>query len=459
MPSQQLKRYEQILQGMINGVVARTDLSDLGDTSAFKHLLAATAREVDEAYYQLALMRDVFSIDTAVGDDLDLRAAEIQPSVLVRRAATKATGAVTFSRPGTIGTVAIPAGTVVKTADGKAFQTTSSGSIGAGDTSSLPVAAVAVEAGAAGNVAPGTVVRFDAKPAGVSSVSNLVSFANGTDKETDDEFRARIRSFIRTLSRATNEALEFVARSVSIDTGQRVVYAHVFEDPINRGEVTLYIDDGAGTAETVATVVGENVTAGLSGPPADTAVGGEEFLSLDNKPVKLGTPFTLTSSVRGALVDGTDYVLNDADARIYFTPALTAGEGITGGYTHYTGLIAEVQKVIDGDPNDRLNYPGWRAAGVRVRVRTPQILQQVVQASIVVRDGYTQAEVFAEITAAVSAYINGLGISGDVLRNEVIERIMAVPGCYNCTLLSPASDVIMLDDQLPRITSGNILLT
>lgn len=459
MPSSQLKRYEQILQGQINAVVARTDLADLTDSSVFKHFLAAIARELDEAYYQMALIPDRWNIDTAVGDDLDQRAAEIQPALLYRQQATKATGQVTFARVGTSGTVVIPSGTIVKTADGKEFVTTAVATIPNLSTTAAPVAAIAREAGASGNVAPGTVIKFDAKPAGVDTVTNAASFATGSDKETDDAFRSRLKRYIATLARCTPEALEFIAQSVQLSNGQRVVYSHVYEDPINRGEVTLYIDDGAGTAETVDVIASENVTLGLAGPPPDSAVGGEEFLSLDNKPVKTASPFTLTSSVRGALVSGTDYLLDDASGQLYFTPALVTGEVITASYTAFTGLIEEVQKVVDGDPNDRANYPGWRAAGVRVRVATPQILQQVVEASVVVKDGYSQSAVFDEIEAALSAYINGLGISGDVVRNEVIATIMSVAGVYNCSVIQPASDVIMLDDQLPRLTSGNILLS
>lgn len=466
MPSIVLKRYEQILQNAINIVVARSNLSDISDASSMKHVLAAFAREMDELYYQVGLIPDRFSIDTAVGDDLDARAAEIQPAVLTRFPAAKSTGSVVFGRPGTSGTVNIPSGTVVKTASGTEFETTAVGTIANLSSTSALVPVIARTPGAAGNVAPNTVTKFDAKPAGVSTVVNPSSFSNGADKETDDAFRARLKSFIASLARCTPQALEFIAGQVRISNGQRVAFANVFEDPINRGEVTLYIDDGSGTAETVTNVVNETVTEGLAGPGGDSAVGGEEFLYLNLKPIKLTVPREIRSPAnlphfagRGVLVAGVDYLLNDADGQLYFTPGLSPGERIEADYTAFAGLIAEVQKVVDGDPADRVNYPGWRAAGVRVRVQTPQILQQIVQASIVVREGYSQSEVESEIEAAVSDYINTLGISGDVIRNEIIERIMAVPGVYNCALLQPTSDIIMLDDQLPRITSGNILLS
>ena len=467
MPAVTLKRYEQILQSLINTVVARSDLSDITDSSTLKHILASFARELDELYYNLGLIPDRFNLDTAVGSDLDARALEVQPAVITRNLAAIATGSVVFSRVGTVGTIAIPIGVTIKTASGVKFTTTAAGQILNGFSSSAAVAASADEAGTAGNVAANTITKFDAKPAGVNTVTNPSSFSNGADEETDDAFRARIKSFIATLARSTVQALEFIAGQTQLANGQRVAFAHAVEDIIERGEVILYIDDGAGTAETVEPVVAELVTTGLAGPGGDSAVGGEEFLYLNEKPIRLpDVSFQVRSPAnlphfagRGVLTQGTDYFFDDASGQLYFTPALVAGEQIEADYTAFTGLIEEVQKVIDGDPSDRVNYPGWRAAGVRVRVKVPQILQQVVEGSVSVREGYTQADVLVAAEAAVSAYINALGISGDVVKNEIIERVMALPGVYNFSLTQPASDVIVLDDQLPRVTSGNILLS
>lgn len=470
MPGPVYLTYEQILQRMVNTVVARTSLTDLTDSSVFKHLLAGPARELDEVYFQMSQVTNIFSIDSAVGDDLDARAAEVQPTLIKRLAASKAIGTVVFGRPGTTGLVSIPIGTVVKTASGVKFVTTAAGSIANLSSTSSPVPVVAQVAGAAGNVDLDTVTKFESKPAGVTTVNNPSTFVGGADKESDDVFRARIKGFISTLARNTIEALEFIAKTVTIPDGKRVVFAHVFEDPIYRGEVLLYIDDGGGTAETVTVVTGEVVTQGLGGPPPNTAVGGEQFLRLDSWPVKTAAPFTLTSTMPGPTVvvleSGTDFLLDDSTGWIYFLPdsalyadGLRTGESLAASYTAHTGLIAAVQKIVEGDPDDRVNFPGWRAAGVRVRVVTPAVLQQLVSASVLVADGYSSVDVQTAVKAAISDYINNLGISGDVIVAELVQRIMEVPGVINVTILDPTGDVILLDDQLPRITSANITLS
>jgi uncharacterized phage protein gp47/JayE len=470
MPRFTPKRYEQILTAMLAKLVSRTDLSDITDASGVKHLLAAAARQDDELYFQMTLLLDLFSIDRAVGEDLDERAKDIQPSIVTRFQAVAANGNVVFSRVGTVGTINVPSGTKVKTADGKIFTTTAIATItpaspqqigghGVGRDSN-PVGAIADIPGTAGNVASNTIIKFDGKPAGVDEVTNPNPFQNGLDQELDDAFRARLKRFIASLPRSTVEAIETGVLGLTDPIGGRtVLFIKVVEDLILRGDFTTYVDDGTGTAETTAAVVGENMTLGLAGPPPNSAVGGEQYLNLNNKPVKDSIVPVLSSSTRGALTINAHYTLEPASGQIFFTPPLVASEVITAGYTHYTGLIQFVQKVIDGDILDRANYPGLRAAGTRALVRTPQILVQTVAAVLTVKEGFVQGDVQTAVREEIKRYINGLGISGDVIRNEVIKRIMTVAGVYNVSLTVPAADVILLDDQMPRISDPNITLS
>jgi uncharacterized phage protein gp47/JayE len=531
------KRYEQILPQMIARVITRTGMSDVSDSSIVKHILAAAARADDEQYYQMSLILELFSIDTAVGEDLDERAAEIQPALISRIQAQKATGTVVFSRNTASGlTVTIPIGTKIKTSDGIVFKTTSTGTItpgspeqigghGAGRDSNL-VAIVAEVAGTSGNVAANTIIKFVSKPGGVDQVTNLTSLINGLDKETDDSFRQRIKDYVASLARSTPQALESgVVGQQDPDSGAIILYAKVVEDIVNLGNVTLYIDDGTGAAESVATTpqalaatytwngtttvtcgdtseiteddfirldsdgtwfpvvsivadvsvtIGnpdavaipsgatqsskgtDLLTLGLAGPPPNSAVGGETTLFTDIAPIKDTDPFVVTSSTRGLLIRDTDYILNPASGQIDFTPALSTGERVLADYTYYEGLIALAQKIVDGDPDDPLNYPGLRAAGVYVRVQTPQVLLQTVDVVVTVAEGYDQDEVKSEVRQAIKDYINTLNISGDVIRNRLITKMMLVPGVVNVLLDAPSADVPILDDQLARTQDVNI---
>lgn len=537
MPRFTPKRYEQILPQMIARVVTRTDMSDVSDSSVVKHILAAAARSDDEQYYHMSLLLELFSIDTAVGEDLDERAAEIQPAIISRIQASKSSGTVVFSRNAASGlTVTIPIGTKIKTSDGVLFKTTSTGTItptsaeqisghGVGRDSNL-VSVVAEVAGASGNVAAGTIIKFSSKPAGVDEVVNQSAFSNGLDKETDDSFRQRLKDYIASLARSTPQALESgVIGQQDPDSGATILFAKIVEDIVNLGNVTLYIDDGTGAAESVATtpqalaatftwngtttvssadtselttddfirldsdgtwfpivsitpdvsvVIGnpgavsipsgatqsskatDLLTQGLAGPPPNAAVGGETTLFTNLKPIKDGDPFVVSSSTRGLLTQDVDYILNPASGQLDFNPTLSTGERVIADYTYYEGLIALAQKIVDGDPDDVVNYPGLRAAGVFVRVQTPQVLLQNVDVTVTVSEGYDQTGTKEAVRQAIKDYINTLNISGDVIRNRLITKMMLVPGVVNVLVITPSGDVAILDDQLARTQDPNI---
>lgn len=450
MPQLQLRRAETILQNMISLVVAPTDLSDLSDTSGFKHVLAACARELDESYYQLANLNNLFDLRKARGEDLDERAQEIAPGTMKRLQARRAVGAVVFSRNTTSGTITIPNGTIIKTADGTLFRTTLQASIlnTQSDSDSTPIAAIT--AGALGNVPAGTIKKFSAKVPGVDSVTNGASTSYGRDQEEDDLFLQRLLNYLSSLARCSPQALEFAAVGLEDDTGKQVIFAHIFEDPVDLGKVTLFIDDGAGTVLELDTAI-----------PSETvispALGGEDFLYLDNPPVDIdSSTFTITSSTRGALTAGSTVFINPASGLLKFTPALSAGEVITAAYTPFAGLIPVVQKVVDGDPDDRANFPGYRAAGALVRVLSPDVVTISVEAVLTLTTGTDRPTAVVAAELVVLDYINNLGISKDIIRNELIERLMGVDGVEDLELVSPSVNIVILDDQIPRTSSATI---
>lgn len=543
MPVFQTKRFDQILTQFLAKIVSRTNLSDISDSSVLKHLLAAVARGIDELYYNASLLRDLFDLDRTTGDDLDERAAEIQPGLIFRNAAVKASGNLVFSRAGTVGTTTIPTGTQVSTASGEVFTTTGVGTItaaspeqiaghGVGRDSNL-VGAVANEPGLVGNVASDTIIKFQQKPAGVNEVTNPAAFLHGLDKESDDSFRNRIKQYIAGLARSTVNALESgVLGAQDEDTGATIMFTKAVEDIVDRGEVTIYIDDGTGSAESSAVNKGtalagayqwaggvadpttvlvndtsdvlvgdfigldangqffeidsinagvsvdvlnpggltlptdagvgtsyknpENLTEGLGGGGGDAAIGGEEYLNLDNVPIKPSVTYRIISSTRGLLVENTHYYLNSASGQVNFIVALVADEYVFGTYTNYTGLIQLAQLIVDGDPDDRATYPGIRAAGILVWVRVPTNMIQNVVANVVIAEGYDDSATEDSVAEAIKSYINGLGISGDVLRAELISRMMSVAGVANVVLTTPTTDVVLLDDQLARTTDLNI---
>jgi uncharacterized phage protein gp47/JayE len=460
-----IRTYQQILQRMINRVCARTILNDLTETSTLFQVLSAAAREDDEQYFQMLQLAKIQDLDSVTGPELDELAQIYNPQLLIRQGATVATGSVVFSRQGTTGTATINVGQEVKVpgTDLK-YYTTESASITPGNNDSSPTDIRAGKGGADYNVDPDSITAFGTKPSGVDTVTNLSAITNGTDIESDDEFRTRIKFYLKSISRGTCTALIYAALlAEDSTTGKKVRYVNVVEDVSNLGNVTVYIDDGSGTAESVGAVANDTLVA--------SAVGGEINFYTVQRPIKTESGFTVTRTgpapagePTGVLTEGTDFTLNPASGHLKLTQGsfpngLPATSALTISYTPFTGLIALAQKIIDGDAADRSNYPGYRAAGVLVRVLSPSIVWQSLIMNITVKPGFSQTDVADDVAASISTYVNSLGIGEDVIVNEIRERSMAVQGMYDLQLISPTANQIILDSQLARLASGSITVS
>lgn len=463
-----IRTNQEILTRMRNRVVARTDLTDLTRTSGYNQMLAAAAREDDEQWFMLGKLQDFTDLDKLSGVDLDERAKELNPDLISRKLAIAATGQVRFSvSTAVVGSdVTIPIGTEVQVPGTGAsspikYTTTTEGTISIGNTQSNLVSVVCQDKGTIGNATANTITGFGSKPSGVDAVTNPNTYTTGQDKESDDKFKDRIKRFMLSLSRATIPALEYAAYlGEDSATSKSVLFANVVEDLVNLGKITIYIDDGLGTAESVQTITGEAVL---------TALGGETVFYLGNKPIKTEATFTIYLDPLGvgapvALVLGTDYAINPANGKIKLLPdafpnGLTATDEITADYTYFDGLIQNTQLHVDGDANDRTNYPGYRAAGVQVRVLSPTIVQLSFTANITVLQGYSQTTVADAVSIAIQNYINNLGIDEDVVLAELVERAMVVTGMYNINITVPSGDRVILENQVARILSSNINIT
>ncbi len=465
MPVFQTRNRVQILRDMVARIVARAPLRRLERSAAVYHIAAAVADEMGEAYVQLSTFRALFSIDRATGSDLDERAREIQPAVITRLTALYANGTVTYGRVGIVGLVPIPSGSIVAAANADGtllkFRTTAAGSIANGVSTSAAIPVVALVAGAAGNVDDGTVVKMVSRIAGVTSVTNTSVFVNGRDRESDDDFRRRLKAYIRSLARGTETALETFAKVARLTDGSRIVFAKVFKDGFVNGLVRLYVDDATGALDTYdSTYIG-------SWDTILTALGGERRALTTERPIRDDGSWELQVNAV-ALVRDVDYAINTATGQVTFSTAsyptgLTAADVVRVHYRFYTRLVQEAQKIIDGDRTDRANYPGVRAAGDLVLVLPATSLPQTLVAGISVLTGYDTATVGAFAVTAVQEYINNLDIGDDVIVSELIQRIMDVEGVYDVRITSlsgtsPPANQVIQDYQVARIASSDISL-
>ena len=161
-------------------------------------------------------------------------------------------------------TISIPAGTTVSTpATGTSaavnFDIIVDYELEQGEDTLINVDVRASEVGSIGNAGSGSISLISLEGIGVSNDS---AFTTGTDIESDNGLRDRIRSHIQSLSRGTREAvLNAIVGLVDTATSRRVVSSSVILPQDTNTPVKVYIDDGTGfepsfTDQSFETVVG-----------------------------------------------------------------------------------------------------------------------------------------------------------------------------------------------------------
>jgi hypothetical protein len=131
-----------------------------------------------------------------------------------------------------------------------------------------------------------------------------------------------------------------------------------------------------------------------------------------------------------------------------------ANQGMDG-YRYFTGLLATVQKVVDGDDQDSTTYPGYRAAGTQVEVLPPLIKRVEIALVVKTKSGISLNVLSDAITSTVLHYLNTLGVGQDIIMSEVVSRVMQVEGVESVQLSTPDPTVerIIVEDEQKVIAS------
>lgn len=177
--------------------------ADKSENGFYYPILSAAAIMAHELGIAMETAYGKLYADNLTGDELEAFISD--RSSITRRAATKATGTVTFT--GTAGAY-IPQGTVVASGDYQ-FATTYGTTIPDG-AMSVDVDIAAVVAGYQGYFAPGTVTTLVTDLPDVGTVTNAEALVSGTDAETDgqllERYRATLHDYPYNLNNATIRA-------------------------------------------------------------------------------------------------------------------------------------------------------------------------------------------------------------------------------------------------------------
>jgi uncharacterized phage protein gp47/JayE len=120
-------------------------------------------------------------------------------------------------------------------------------------------------------------------------------------------------------------------------------------------------------------------------------------------------------------------------------------------------LIDEAKRVIDGYIlPDGTKVAGYKAAGVVVSVAAAEDMPQDVTAEIKLSPGAIADEAAAKATTAVTAYLSAMRIGTPLVKHELVERIMAVPGVFDVTITDPGVNVLAQSIGAPVFTGAGL---
>lgn len=184
---------------------------------------------------------------------------------------------------------------------------------------------------------------------------------------------------------------------------------------------------------------------------------GQKRFRIKNFPTVRGTIRLFTDQGLGwaEFLEGTDFVLNKGTGEIQLTTGVASGTVLVAYYGYYINLIAEVQKVLEGQVDNPTTYPGYKASGIFLCVEAPNLKRITVNTVLSAADGYNEVDLAPLVQANIEEYINSLKIGDDVIRAKLIDVAYNVVGVRDVVISYPTGNVQVLENELPVAFDAN----
>ena len=418
------RSFAQIYRDLAARVVARSPLTDLTEGSVLAHILASVAQEIQRVELRLRRIRQSYDLSGVTGTDLDERAAEFPLGGLARQGASPASGgSVTLTRSATVGALNLDAGIILGRSDDSTQQyrtlDAATWADGAATTTNT-LRVVALTAGIRGNCPAGRINTLIEADDAVISVVQGAALSNGQDAETDARLRGRLEAHLASLARCQPIALQLAALNHQTEEGERVRFASIYEDPLRPGVSELLIDDGSAGAG------GQRAGARTTGTVPD---GGALVFWFEYPAVSAPARITVTRGASTFLLRaGTHYTPIPERGLLYLTAvgqaAIQSGDvWEVVDYQVYTGLVEEIQRIIEGVPGEPAS-PGRRAAGTRVIVRPAEVQTLTFDLWVLLRNGAQLSTVVPRVKAAAEAFASSLAPGETFYVAQLIDALM-----------------------------------
>lgn len=129
------------------------------------------------------------------------------------------------------------------------------------------------------------------------------------------------------------------------------------------------------------------------------------------------------------------------------------------GYNYYVGLVRLVHRILYGDDQDQVSFPGVLASGITAQILAPTVKQVEVNVNVTLTEGSSLSNVDQEVRSAITGYINNLGVGEDVIVAELCDRIIGVTNVRDVEIIEPASNITIADNELARTSTSLITVS
>jgi len=380
-------------------------------------LPATSLADVYGAISRVSSIQSLENLTDFEGTELDDYAANFQ---VVRGPAEIATGQATFSASAVAtAAILIPVGTRVATLSTATqasvfFKTTADATIFPGQ-STVTVDIEAEASGAEGNVGSGTVVVINTAILGISSVTNQNPTTGGSDGESDEDFRDRIKA-----SFLANDAVTF--RGIR----RRALELANVIDALVVGAGDALLVRGGGTGGKVDLYI--QAEAGLSRSEVDTATFNSVDIPLLKQPViSISAVFNVTTALTippanwllvkdfGVLTESTS-----AQDALRVLAGASNGDILEITYTH-NAVLEDVQAFFADDEVNAVP-----ARDFLTRAATKVFIDVAVTVKPVA--GVDTDGVESGIIDAVAGRIDTLKLGAEIKYRDVFDLIQSVDG-------------------------------
>ena len=110
-------------------------------------------------------------------------------------------------------------------------------------------------------------------------------------------------------------------------------------------------------------------------------------------------------------------------------------------YRYHTGLIAQANKVVYGDPRDNVTYPGVAAAGAEIFIEPPLFRRIEISINVRVKTGIPFTRVVEQVRNNVAALVNSTAIGQPIAISDIVSTVNSIPGVTAVSISSPAYNV------------------